>query len=285
MKYNKILVNGVEIIRETTCNLCAPKLTGKYALHVVFAGEVDYTIEKRNITLVPGSFIFLNADTCYTKNIDSVTEVETLTILFEPEFVRDFESSVLLNEHLLSDSSEVIKQRKIRLLESIYPLQGDIRFNLLQLARQAETGVCDASLLTEYLNHTLLDYYDIYNSEVIKREASLQFLNGGTKTEILRRLAVARDYMVSNYKKRLQLDEIAQAACLSVNHLLRTFKQAYQQSPHQFLTRVRLQQAKYLLKNTDYPVGEIVDIIGFECPSSFIRLFRNSFNVTPGQYR
>jgi len=285
MKYNKILVDRAEIIRESTYNISYPKLSGKYALHVVFAGEVDYTIDKRHITLVPGSFIFLNPGTCYTKSIDSATEVDTLTILFDPEFIINFESSGLLNANLLSDSSEVVKQRKIRLLESIYPLQGNIRFNLLQLVRQVEAEVCDPVLLMEYLNHTLLDYYDIYDSEVIKREASLQFLNGGTKTEILRRLSVARDYMVSNYRKRIQLDEIAQVSCLSVNHLLRTFKQAYQQSPHQFLTRIRLQQAKYLLKNTDYPVGEIVDIVGFECPSSFIRLFRNSFNVTPGQYR
>ncbi|MNY61257.1 HTH-type transcriptional activator RhaS [compost metagenome] len=91
--------------------------------------------------------------------------------------------------------------------------------------------------------------------------------------------------MISNYNKNIRLDDIAQMACLSVNHLLRTFKQAYQQSPHQFLTKIRLQQAKHLLKNTDYPVNEIVDIVGFECPSSFIRLFRNSFNITPGQYR
>lgn len=285
MKYNKILVDKAEIIRESTCNTCHSKLTGKYALHVVFSGEVDYTIDKRHVTLVPGSFIFLNPGTCYTKSIDSATEVDTLSILFDREFLRDFESSGLFNANLLSDSSEVVKQRKGRLLESIYPLQGNIRFNLLQLARQVEAGECNAIQLTEYLNHTLLDYYDIYDSEVIKREASLQFLNGSTKTEILRRLSVARDYMMSNYRKRIHLDEIAQVACLSVNHLLRTFKQAYQQSPHQFLTRIRLQQAKYLLKNTDYPVGEIVDIIGFECPSSFIRLFRNSFNVTPGQYR
>ena len=285
MKYNKILVDKAEIIREITCNICYPKLTGKYALHVVFAGEVDYTIDKRQITLVPGSFIFLNPGTSYTKSTDSAVEVDTLTILFDPEFIDDFENSGLLTANLLSESSEVVKQRKVRLLESIYPLQGNIRFNLLQLAKQAETAVVNPELLNEYLKHILLDYYDIYDSEVIKREASLQFLNGGTKTEILKRLSVARDYMVSNYRKRIQLDEIALVACLSVNHLLRTFKQAYQQSPHQFLTRIRLQQAKYLLKNTDYPVGEIVDIIGFECPSSFIRLFRNSFNVTPGQYR
>lgn len=285
MKYNSISVDGAEIIREITYNSCQSKLTGKHALHAVVTGEVNYTIEKRNITLAPGSFIFLNADTCYTETIDSTTEVEKLTILFDADFIHDFESSSLFKEYLSPAYDESFKLKGKRLVESIYPLQGNIKFNILQLIKQIENSVKDPLLLTEYLKHTLLDYYDLYDSEVIKREASLQFLNGSTKTEILKRLSVARDYMISNYKKRIQLDEIAQVACLSVNHLLRTFKQAYQESPHQFLTRVRLQQAKYLLRNTNYPVGEIVDIVGFECPSSFIRLFRNSFNMTPGKYR
>ncbi|TKC09120.1 helix-turn-helix transcriptional regulator [Pedobacter frigoris] len=84
--------------------------------------------------------------------------------------------------------------------------------------------------------------------------------------------------------KSICLYDVALAACLSVNHLLRTFKQAYRQSPHQFLTDVRLQQAKYYLKNTDYSVSEIVDIVGFECPSSFTRLFRSSFKITPSKF-
>lgn len=285
MKYNNILVNGAEIIREITYSAYYPRLSGKYALHLVLAGEVSFSIERRHITLVPGSFIFLNPDTCYTQRIDSATEVEMLTILLDVDFICDFEQSTLFKEYLSQDFAKDVRKKGGRLVESIYALKGNIKFNVSQLIRQMENKEYDVSLLTAYLNHTLLDYYELYDSEVIKREASLQFLNDDTKTEILKRLSVARDYMVSNYKKRIQLDEIAQVACLSVNHLLRTFKQAYQQSPHQFLTMVRLQQAKYLLKNTNYPVGEIVDIVGFECPSSFIRLFRNSFNVTPGQYR
>lgn len=285
MKYNKILVNGTEIISECTYNSCYPEFSGKYALHVVLTGEVDFTIEKRCVTLVPGSFIFFNPDTSYTKRIESEIEVSTLTVLFDPDFIHEFEGSTLFREYLSPEYADRFKQRECRLVEFIYPLESNIKFNVLQLVRQMEQESGDPRLLVEYLNHTLLDYYEIYESEVIKREASLQFLNGSTKAEILKRLSVARDYMISNYKNRIQLEEIAQMACLSVNHLLRTFKQAYQQSPHQFLTKVRLQQAKYLLKNTDYPVGEIVDIVGFECPSSFIRLFRNSFNITPGQYR
>lgn len=282
---SSIFVNGNEIISETTYSAYYPELSGKYAFNVVFSGEADYIVERRNIKLVPDSFIFLNHDTCYSNKIDSAVEVKTFSVLFDPGFVHDFEYSNLLRDHELLDDHDEFKPRESRFVESIHPLRGNIKFNLLHLVKHVQNGLYDQLLLDEYLNHCLLNYYSLYHSEIIRREASLQFLNGTTKTEILKRLSVARDYMISNYNKRIHLEEIAQTACLSVNHLLRTFKQAYQQSPHQFLTKIRLQQAKHLLKNTEYPLSEIVDMVGFECPSSFIRLFRNSFKVTPGQYR
>jgi len=272
MAYKRILVNKNEIISESTYNVAYSNLSGKYALHVVFSGEVDYIIERRNITLLPGSFIFLNHDTRYSKSIKSDVEVKTLIILFDPGFVHDFAAFKLGKEGL-------------RLVESIQSMDGDFKFNLTQLGMYIESGMNDQLLLSEYLNRCLLGYQEIYQDEIVNREEALQFLNGATKTEILKRLSIARDFMISNYSKPICLEEIAKMACLSVNHLLRTYKQAYQQSPYQFLTKVRLLQAKHLLKNTNYPVNEIVDIVGFECPSSFIRLFRNSFNVTPGKYR
>ncbi|MNL01537.1 hypothetical protein D3C87_1220110 [compost metagenome] len=71
MKYNRVVVNKNEIISEATYGAYYPMLTGKYAFNAVFTGEANYTIEKRNVTLVPGSFIFLNHDTCYSNRIDS----------------------------------------------------------------------------------------------------------------------------------------------------------------------------------------------------------------------
>lgn len=282
---SKVVINRNEIISEKTYSAYYPKLSGKYAFHVVFNGQADFTMDKRNITLVPNSFIFLNHDTCYTNKIESNVEVKTFSVFFDPAFVHDFEYSNLLKDHALLDNPKGFKPRDSRFVESIHPLQGNIKFNLLHLSKHVENGINDELLLDEYLNHCLLNYYSLYHSEITMRKASLQFLNGKTKTEILKRLSLARDFMISNYNRRINLTEIAQIACLSVNHLLRTFKQAYQQSPHQFLTKIRLQQAVHLLKNTNYSVNEIVDLVGFECPSSFIRLFKNSFKVTPKQYR
>lgn len=291
MKYKSTLVNKNEIIMESAYDGTHSGRGGKYAINMIFSGAADYQIGNRELTLFPESFIFLNHTTTYSRNINSEVKVNSMSVLFDPEFIRDFEYSRTTADHQLLEQPEAAGQqedfqkKQPFFVESIYPLQGNMKFNLLHLKKHIDQGSTDQLLLNSYLEHCLINYYDLYHFEVTSREASLKFLSPVTKSEILRRLAIARDYIISNYNKNICLEDIARIACLSVNHFLRTFKQAYQQSPHQFLTRVRLQQAKYFLKNTDYPINEIVDIVGFECPSSFIRLFRNSFQVTPGQYR
>ena len=47
----------------------------------------------------------------------------------------------------------------------------------------------------------------------------------------------------------------------------------------------RLQQAVYLLKNTDYPVADIGNIVGYTNLTYYYRLFRETYGCTPKQYR
>ena len=285
MSISRIVVDKNEIISESTYDAHHHGLTGKYVINMVSSGQATYTIGRRQLNLFPGNFMFLNYGTSYSNKIDSAVQVNTFSVLFDPDFVRDFEHATVSADGVLLDQYVSQKNGSPLFVESIYPLQGDMSFTLSHLKKRVDSGVDDQLQLSECLHHCLVNYYNLYQSEVTNRAASLKFLNRSTKAEILRRLSIAKDYIISNYNRNIRLEDIAQMACLSVNHLLRTFRQAYNQSPHQFLTSFRLQQAKYYLKNTNYPVNEIVDIIGFECPSSFIRLFKNSFNVTPGQFR
>lgn len=285
MTFHKTLIDKNEVIMESAYEGIHSATAGKYAIQMIFNGAAAYTIANRELNLYAGNFIFLNQDTSYSRKIDSILKVDSMSVRFDPDFVIDFEYARTATTELLLDEPESYQRKAPVFVEAIYPLQGDMKFNLLNLKKHIDQGGNDNLLLNTYLEHCLVNYYVLYNAEVIDREASLKFLSHTTKSEILKRLSIARDYIISNYNKNICLDEIARIACLSVNHFLRTFKQAYHQSPHQFLTSIRLRQAKYFLRNTDYPVNEIVDIVGFECPSSFIRLFRNSFHVTPGQYR
>lgn len=284
MSTKKTRIFKNEILSELTSNASYTGVTGKYIISLVYNGSVQYKIGKRQLTLFPESFVFLNEGTSYSSEIKAKELVHRFSVLLDPSFVCDYEYSVANKNHTLLDCPAYTDNKPV-FLEAIYPLQGEMATVLRQLKNNIENGMNNELVLSEYLNHCLESYYSLYRLEVTNRAESLNFLNHSTRTEILKRLSIAKDFINSNYNKNISLNDIALAACLSVNHLLRTFKQAYQVSPHQFLTQVRLQQAKYYLKNTDYQVSEIVDIVGFECQSSFTRLFKNSFQITPKQYR
>ncbi|MGH7492706.1 MAG: helix-turn-helix domain-containing protein [bacterium] len=87
------------------------------------------------------------------------------------------------------------------------------------------------------------------------------------------------------FHQPVTLAETARVACLSTNHLLRTFKQAFQKTPHQYLTELRLQQARELLLHTDFPVTEVCAAVGFASLGSFSWLFRRRVGMAPEAYR
>jgi AraC-like DNA-binding protein len=87
------------------------------------------------------------------------------------------------------------------------------------------------------------------------------------------------------FAEPVTLSEVAGIACLSPNHLLRSFRKIFGTSPHQLLTERRLEEAKRLLMTTDLSVTEICLASGFESLGSFSSLFRKRCGFAPSQYR
>lgn len=285
MKASRILQNNNMLYSETTSDAWYPKQSSDFSMRLVFSGNENYSLGGRQLNVYPGSFLVLNEGTNYSRKINSDVPVSTFSVFYSPAFLRDFHNSAIGNDVKLLDDPFSGAGDTPHFLETLYPFSGDLKFNMLHLKKHFDAAQNNEMLINEYMNHSLMLYYKIYDQEVIAKSSSLSFLNNQTRVEILRRLAIAKDYILSNYAEEVTLDAISRQACLSVNHLLRTFKQAFKCSPHQYLIQVRLNRAKYLLRNTNYSVNEVVGMIGFECASSFIRLFKNSFNETPGSFR
>jgi AraC-like DNA-binding protein len=127
-------------------------------------------------------------------------------------------------------------------------------------------------------------YYASTQQEINKKLKNLNFVRTATKIEILKRLNLAKEFMSNNYNRKFRLEEIAGVACLSPNHLLRTFKQAFGISPYQYLSSIKLQRAKILLETGHYSVNEVVLEVGFESTSTFIKVFKANFGQTPLKY-
>jgi AraC family transcriptional regulator len=83
----------------------------------------------------------------------------------------------------------------------------------------------------------------------------------------------------------LTLAEIASEVYLSVFHLVRVFKETTGETPHRFLTRLRVEEAQRLLRDSDLSVAEIASRCGFASPGAFSTAFLRHTGVRPSTYR
>jgi AraC-like DNA-binding protein len=100
-----------------------------------------------------------------------------------------------------------------------------------------------------------------------------------------RDLREARDFMRHAYGRPLSLPDIAAQANLSPYHFLRIYKRAYGETPHGFLTRLRIERAKTLLARGSHNVTEACFEVGFSSLGSFSNLFAYRVGLSPSEYR
>lgn len=88
-----------------------------------------------------------------------------------------------------------------------------------------------------------------------------------------------------NYKQKLSLEMVAQSVYLSPNYFSYLFKEQTGYNFIDYLTNVRLTEAKRLLKYTKKPIKKISEEVGYNDPSYFGMVFKRVVGMTPGQYR
>jgi AraC-like DNA-binding protein len=98
------------------------------------------------------------------------------------------------------------------------------------------------------------------------------------------RLVRARDAIHARYAEPLSLDDLARQAALSPFHFLRLFRRAFGETPHRYLTRVRIEAAKRLLL-ADAPVTDVCLDVGFQSLGSFSALFARRVGAPPSAFR
>lgn len=91
-------------------------------------------------------------------------------------------------------------------------------------------------------------------------------------------------YIQFNYSHEISIDDIAKAVGVSRSHLYRLFMSSVGQSPIDYLTNYRLDEACNLLKNSQLSIAEIAVSVGFFDKFYFSRVFKKAKGVPPSRY-
>jgi AraC-like DNA-binding protein len=103
--------------------------------------------------------------------------------------------------------------------------------------------------------------------------------------ETFRRLCRARDLLAAEFQSQVLLDAAAREACLSPFHFHRLFRSTFGETPHNFLTRRRMDRARHLLASGEMTVTEVCFDIGYSSLGSFSTKFQSLVGVPPTQYQ
>jgi AraC family transcriptional regulator len=200
MKKIEILNNRNRVYSEVTRSTQHKNQTDDFSIRAVFTGSEQYAIGSRHITNSPGTFLVINEASMFDREVYSDIPVQCLSVFYTADFLRSFHHSYTASDKtLLNDPFNVPKGPAPTFLETLYPFKGDMKFNLSHLKNLLYSYTHDDLLLSEYLNHCLINFYKVYNKEILQKSEQLNVLNNQTRTELFKRLNNAKDYMLSNY--------------------------------------------------------------------------------------
>lgn len=94
-----------------------------------------------------------------------------------------------------------------------------------------------------------------------------------------------QSYLNSSYHEDIEMNALAKRYGMSRSSLEKRFKKETGITPKEYLSRRRLESAKYLLSTTDYSIGQIASLCGFSTSAYFIYFFRQETGSTPKHFR
>lgn len=117
-----------------------------------------------------------------------------------------------------------------------------------------------------------------YNEQIIRISTDIY-----PKDYLTKQVIQAKHFIDGYFGNKITLDDLAGEAFLSKFHFIRLFKSYYGRTPYQYLTSVRIENAKRLLKS-DATVSEVCFAVGFDSITYFTGLFKKTTGLTPAAF-
>ncbi|MEO9965759.1 MAG: AraC family transcriptional regulator [Reichenbachiella sp.] len=267
--------NGVIHVK-TTNQYYYPSHKTPYMLATQLNGKGNYRLNGRPIEISERYFYFLNENDELEIRFNEKATVETLLVLFDNDFIHDCESCIQSSTVGLLDDPFDKTNRLTTIPEVPFVLNGQLRLLLSNLT--------DPALTQEVLDDCLYELIIAFDSIEKTTRGELRKIDvvkKSTQQELYRRLFLAKEYLHDHVNSSVSLDSLASAVGMNKFHLLANFKNLFDDTPHQYLVKLKLEKAKKMLRSKKYNVTQTCYALGFTSLGSFSHSFARYFGKTP----
>ena len=226
-----------------------PHFHSSYELIVVTAGEMTVEVDKNQYNVAKGNAVLVFPNQAHS--LTSVGRSEHVLCIFSPRVVKAFNNFV----------ADKIPDNPVFKPDGFYVDR----------------------LATLYFDNSLIEAKGVLYSICAQFAKTAKYADRPQKNENLLMNIFA--FVESNYAGDCSLDVLARATAYSSVYLSRYFKQYTGISYTDHVNRYRVNEAVYLINNTDKKFLEIAFECGFNSIRNFNRKFKEVTGTTPNEYR
>lgn len=141
-------------------------------------------------------------------------------------------------------------------------------------------------LIEKYCGREAAIYISKFFEIEIDREDQNQFvIFQGQKEHDDTAIKAAQNYIEDNVNDKILVEELAQKFAISNRNFVRRFKKATQNTPLEYIQRVKIEAAKRSLETTQQNVNEIMYQVGYADQKAFRTVFKKYVGLSPVAYK
>lgn len=248
----------------------------------VISGKATHVVNQCKYDVKAGDLVIVNCGDAHTFIVDEESEDKFLTydLLFTTDF---FNVSMLMGNNFEALASSY-------LFYSLFPEDVYMK-NDLNLIRFSSSEFLDIlnKIYLEF-NQQQKGYINIIRSSIIELITKIfRCIDSHPNKPITNTQKClvdnAIEYLTTNYRAHINIDELAGNLFLSKNYFRQLFKNITGQSVTNFIQSTRVKEACSLLVTTDMSINEIMTSCGFNDSKFFYKTFKKYVGMTPSEYR
>jgi len=268
-------------------NYLAPfSYTSLFSIKYVFYGVEKYRVNGVNNELRNGDCLIVNYESevlseCGTGNKDEVNY--GMSTFLTPSIIAEvLEATKVWGKDILHTNENYYN--------SFLFYDGVIKNNTLTDYLKQQFIFLNSTVNTRELNESF--YYQLsehllqFQYCIFKKLCGIDKVKYSTRQEILKRVLKAKEIIDANYYCNPDLNFLSKESCLSKYFLIKSFKQVFNITPHQYQLRLKINKAKELLKDQkNYAVAEVALSLNYPDVYTFSKQFRNIIQCSPSEFR
>lgn len=247
-----------------------------FAFKYVIEGSESFIVDDKTVHINSNESLLINDGTDTTFIGENG---KAISIFIDPDIINDIHS-VLENENRAIDYGFNQDPLSIRLYDKPIKLKLPRVEFLKQELLNKSNPVISIDFYYEFANELIQ-----FNNSLFSRINKLDSIKISTKTELFRRVQLAKEYLLDNLYGSFDLDELSKISYLSKYHLIRSFKQIYGITPHKFFIQQKIHAAKnhYVKSKYRESISSLASIFNYPDSSTFSKQFKAVLGYSPSQ--